>query len=168
MYLEKPGPADSSAPLLYTSPAGGNDGSANGSAHSGGGIPAAASSSSVNSLTSCNGGSNSDGVGALAGTPILAAYPSLEALQQKRLAARRHKTTFCYDFPSVFGNALRQAWAERAAAGEPDSAPPPGDCLAAIGTLSVLRVPCSKMTSHILLDDSCHCSSLPPFGEVTW
>jgi acetyl-CoA carboxylase / biotin carboxylase 1 len=64
--------------------------------------------------------------GPLAGTPILAPCPPLEALQRKRLAARRHKTTFCYDFPSVFGNALRQAWAARAAAGEPDSVPPPG------------------------------------------
>jgi hypothetical protein len=64
--------------------------------------------------------------GPLAGTPILAPYLPLEALQRKRLAARRHKTTFCYDFPSVFGNALRQAWDARAAAGEPDSGPPPG------------------------------------------
>ena len=51
----------------------------------------------------------------------------LQPLQQKRLAARRHNTTFCYDFPSVFGNALRQAWAARAAAFEPDSTPPPGE-----------------------------------------
>jgi acetyl-CoA carboxylase / biotin carboxylase 1 len=62
------------------------------------------------------------------GTPILAPCPPLEALQRKRLAARRHKTTFCYDFPSVFGNALRQAWAARLAAGEPDSVPPAGGC----------------------------------------
>eukprot|EP00878_Enallax_costatus_P025579 GHUV01027381.1.p1 GENE.GHUV01027381.1~~GHUV01027381.1.p1 ORF type:complete len:167 (-),score=48.87 GHUV01027381.1:207-707(-) len=50
----------------------------------------------------------------------------LQALQQKRLAARRHSTTYCYDFPSVFENALRGAWAARAAAGEPQSMPPPG------------------------------------------
>jgi len=57
---------------------------------------------------------------------VLDAYPPLAPLQQKRLAARRHKTTYCYDFPSVFGNALREAWAARAAAGEPNAVPPPG------------------------------------------
>lgn len=50
----------------------------------------------------------------------------LQPLQQKRLAARRHNTTYCYDFPSVFDNALRGIWAARAAAGEPQSVPPPG------------------------------------------
>ena len=57
---------------------------------------------------------------------MLDPYPPLAPLQQKRLAARRHKTTYCYDFPSVFGNALREAWAARAAAGEPNAVPPPG------------------------------------------
>lgn len=51
---------------------------------------------------------------------------TVQDLQQKRLAARRHNTTYCYDFPSVFENALRSAWAARAAAGEPQSMPPPG------------------------------------------
>ena len=55
--------------------------------------------------------------------PISSPYPPLEALQQKRLAARRHKTTYCYDFPSVFSNALRQAWLARAIAGEPGDVP---------------------------------------------
>ena len=55
--------------------------------------------------------------------PTSSPYPPLEALQQKRLAARRHKTTYCYDFPSVFSNALRQAWLARAIAGEPGDAP---------------------------------------------
>ncbi len=64
--------------------------------------------------------------GQLDGTPVLDAYRPLALLQQKRLAARRHKTTYCYDFPSVFGNALREAWAARAAAGEPNAVPPPG------------------------------------------
>ena len=50
-------------------------------------------------------------------------YPVLEGLQQKRLAARRHKTTFCYDFPSVFGTALRDMWAARSLAGEPGTMP---------------------------------------------
>lgn len=59
-------------------------------------------------------------------SPVLSRYPPLEGLQQKRLAARRHKTTFCYDFPAVFENALRQTWAARAAAGEPGAVPPPG------------------------------------------
>ena len=65
--------------------------------------------------------------GHLDGTSVLDTYPPLAPLQQKRLAARRHKTTYCYDFPSVFGNALREAWATRAAAGEPNAVPPPGD-----------------------------------------
>ncbi|KAL4525084.1 hypothetical protein Ndes2526A_g07171 [Nannochloris sp. 'desiccata'] len=63
-------------------------------------------------------------VGSLDGTFISAPYPPLERLQQKRLAARRHKTTYCYDFPAVFENALREIWAARAAAGEPNAVPP--------------------------------------------
>lgn len=58
--------------------------------------------------------------------PVLAPYAPLEPLQQKRLSARRHKTTYCYDFPAVFENALREIWAARAAAGEPGAVPPPG------------------------------------------
>ena len=61
--------------------------------------------------------------GPLDGQAVLTPYPPLERLQQKRLAARRHKTTFCYDFPSVFQNALREAWTDRAVAGEPGEAP---------------------------------------------
>jgi acetyl-CoA carboxylase/biotin carboxylase 1 len=64
--------------------------------------------------------------GPLDGQPVLAPYPPLERLQQKRLAARRHKTTYCYDFPAVFENALREIWAARAAAGEPGAVPPAG------------------------------------------
>ncbi len=60
------------------------------------------------------------------GQPVLAPYPPLEPLQQKRLAARRHRTTYCFDFPAVFEDALRQLWAQRAAAGEPGAVPPPG------------------------------------------
>lgn len=59
-------------------------------------------------------------------------YGPLELLQQKRLAARRHKTTYCYDFPAVFENALRMTWAERAAAGEPDAVPPMGKLVEAV------------------------------------
>ena len=66
---------------------------------------------------------SSEAAGPLDGQPILAAYPPLEGLQQKRLAARRHKTTYAYDFPSVFGNALRELWTARAVAGEPGTAP---------------------------------------------
>lgn len=57
---------------------------------------------------------------------VSAACMSAQPLQQKRLAARRHSTTYCYDFPSVFDNALRGIWAARAAGGEPQSVPPPG------------------------------------------
>jgi len=67
--------------------------------------------------------SSSEAPGPLDGQPVLAAYPPLEGLQQKRLAARRHKTTYAYDFPSVFGNALRELWTARAVAGEPGTAP---------------------------------------------
>ena len=58
---------------------------------------------------------------------MLAPYSPLEPLQQKRLAARRHKTTYCFDFPAVFEDALRQLWAQRAAAGEPNAVPPAGE-----------------------------------------
>jgi len=56
--------------------------------------------------------------------PISAPYDPLETLQLKQMAARRHKTTYCYDFPAVFEHALNQLWAHRRAAGEPDSTPP--------------------------------------------
>lgn len=46
----------------------------------------------------------------------------LSPLQQRRLHARRHKTTYCYDFPAVFENALHSLWTESAARG---GAPPP-------------------------------------------
>lgn len=69
-------------------------------------------------------GSTASHVGSLDGTFISAPYPPLERLQQKRLAARRHKTTYCYDFPAVFENALREIWAARASAGEPNAVPP--------------------------------------------
>ena len=55
----------------------------------------------------------------LARTP----YPSLDGLQRKRLAAKRHKTTYCYDFPSVFNTAMRDIWTARLAAGEPGTMP---------------------------------------------
>ncbi len=57
---------------------------------------------------------------------LLAPYSPLEPLQHKRLAARRHRTTYCYDFPAVFEDALRETWARRAALGEPCAVPPPG------------------------------------------
>lgn len=45
----------------------------------------------------------------LHGVALLAQYPPLQRLQQKRLSARRHNTTYCYDFPAVFESALRWA-----------------------------------------------------------
>eukprot|EP00889_Picochlorum_renovo_P007752 jgi/Picre1/34782/NNA_002248.t1 len=56
--------------------------------------------------------------------PVSAPYEPLETLQLKQMAARRHKTTYCYDFPAVFEHALMQVWAQRAASGEPDAVPP--------------------------------------------
>ncbi|KAG2485379.1 hypothetical protein HYH03_015868 [Edaphochlamys debaryana] len=64
--------------------------------------------------------------GSLAGVLVGSPYPPLEPLQQKRLAARRHNVTYVYDFPAVFEAALRDLWAARAAAGEPNSMPPAG------------------------------------------
>jgi len=66
---------------------------------------------------------NSEEGGPLRDTLVMAPYPPLAGLQQKRLAARRHKTTYCYDFPSVFGTALRDIWTARAVSGEPGSMP---------------------------------------------
>lgn len=76
--------------------------------------------------------------GAFDGTPILAPYPPLEQLQQKRLAARRHKTTFAYDFPNVFGNALRKIWVDRDASGECDG-PLPGVMLSPPSTPNMVQ-----------------------------
>jgi len=53
-----------------------------------------------------------------------APYAPLETLQLKQMTARRHKTTYCYDFPAVFEHALMQLWARRASAGEPDAVAP--------------------------------------------
>ena len=57
-------------------------------------------------------------------TALASPYEPLETLQLKQMAARRHKTTYCYDFPAVFEHALMQIWSQRASAGEPDSVPP--------------------------------------------
>lgn len=65
----------------------------------------------------------SEGAGPLQGVPVMDPYTPLEMLQQKRLAARRHKTTYCYDFPSVFQTALRDIWAVRTMNGEPGNKP---------------------------------------------
>lgn len=48
---------------------------------------------------------------------ILTPVPPLSPLQQRRLQARRHSTTYCYDFPAVFENALRSMWADHEASG---------------------------------------------------
>jgi hypothetical protein len=53
----------------------------------------------------------------LHGRPVLGPYPPLLPLQQRRLAARRHSVTYCYDFPSVFEDAVRDAWTQRGMAG---------------------------------------------------
>jgi acetyl-CoA carboxylase / biotin carboxylase 1 len=43
---------------------------------------------------------------------VNAPTPPLLPLQQRRLHARRHATTYCYDFPAVFENALQSLWAD--------------------------------------------------------
>eukprot|EP00884_Botryococcus_braunii_P014175 jgi/Botrbrau1/22759/Bobra.0132s0090.2 len=55
--------------------------------------------------------------------PVSTVIPPLEDLQCKRLAARRHKTTYVYDYPSVFTNALKGMWIRRSEAGEPGHLP---------------------------------------------
>lgn len=47
---------------------------------------------------------------------VMQRYGQLQTLQQKRLAARRHKTSYCYDFPAVFASALRGVWEAHAKA----------------------------------------------------
>eukprot|EP00803_Ostreobium_quekettii_P003946 evm.model.scf_1945.1 EVM.evm.TU.scf_1945.1 scf_1945:1899-19188(+) len=61
--------------------------------------------------------------GPLDGQPVLQPYGPLDPLEQKRLQARRLNTTYCYDFPRVFDNALREIWSERARAGDPGTPP---------------------------------------------
>lgn len=56
--------------------------------------------------------------GDLAGAPVLQRYQPLDSLTYRRLAARRFKTTYCYDFPMLVENALREVWYERASLGE--------------------------------------------------
>lgn len=60
-------------------------------------------------------GHTSPGSGASVGGSVLAPVPPLSPLQQRRLQARRHSTTYCYDFPAVFEDALRSMWAEHGA-----------------------------------------------------
>lgn len=88
--------------------------------------------------------SKSEAPGLLAGVPLAAAYPPLEPTQQRRLAARRHKTTYCYDFPSVFQTALRDIWAARHIDGEPGSMPPgaPFDLMPTSTFSSICLVAC--------------------------
>ncbi|XP_072972493.1 acetyl-CoA carboxylase 1-like isoform X1 [Typha angustifolia] len=49
--------------------------------------------------------------GPLHGVPLAARYQPLGVIEQKRLAARKINTTYCYDFPLVFETALCQLWA---------------------------------------------------------
>ncbi|RMZ54549.1 hypothetical protein APUTEX25_002124, partial [Auxenochlorella protothecoides] len=56
---------------------------------------------------------------------VLAGYDA-DVPAVRRLTARRHRTTYAYDFPAVFENALRMAWLERAAAGEAAGPGPDG------------------------------------------
>lgn len=85
-----------------------------------------AAAAARSSTAASGAGARSTGVSsaALHGQPVLGPYPPLEPLQQRRLAALRHAVTYCYDFPSVFEDVVREAWAARAAAGEPGSVPP--------------------------------------------
>ena len=52
------------------------------------------------------------------GALLLAPYPALAPLQTRRLNARKFATTYCYDFPSVFENSLKEVWALYAVNGE--------------------------------------------------
>jgi hypothetical protein len=44
------------------------------------------------------------------GAPVLERFAPLQPLQQRRLRARRHATTYCYDFPALVEDAVRAAW----------------------------------------------------------
>ncbi|XP_024517260.1 acetyl-CoA carboxylase 1 isoform X1 [Selaginella moellendorffii] len=50
--------------------------------------------------------------GPLHGVPLSKQCKPLEALDSRRLLARKNGTTFCYDFPLVFEAALKQCWKE--------------------------------------------------------
>lgn len=41
-------------------------------------------------------------------------YAMLSPTEQKRRIAQQHSTTYCYDFPFVFANALKKLWSENA------------------------------------------------------
>jgi len=50
------------------------------------------------------------GTGPMQGKPLNAPYEPLEFLMTKRIAARRQNTTYCYDFPALFEEALGELW----------------------------------------------------------
>jgi hypothetical protein len=52
---------------------------------------------------------------------VLERFAPLQPLQQRRLRARRHATTYCYDFPAVFEDAIRAAWQGHGAAAAPEA-----------------------------------------------
>ncbi|XP_052203206.1 acetyl-CoA carboxylase 1-like [Diospyros lotus] len=49
----------------------------------------------------------------LHGVPVNAQYKPLEALDRKRLLARKANTTYCYDFPLAFETALQKSWSHQ-------------------------------------------------------
>ncbi|CAL1390379.1 unnamed protein product [Linum trigynum] len=51
--------------------------------------------------------------GRLHGLPVSGYYQPLDALDRKRLVARRSNTTYCYDFPLAFETALEQIWSSQ-------------------------------------------------------
>ncbi|BBN00335.1 acetyl-CoA carboxylase / biotin carboxylase 1 [Marchantia polymorpha subsp. ruderalis] len=48
--------------------------------------------------------------GPLHGKPIATQHKPLDAVERRRLTARRNNTTYCYDFPLIFEKALELAW----------------------------------------------------------
>ncbi|CAI7906126.1 unnamed protein product [Closterium sp. NIES-54] len=65
------------------------------------------------------------GMGPLHGTPLSAPYGPLSSIDKRRLAARKAGTTFCYDFLSIFEEALKQIWATAEAKGTHTAPPAP-------------------------------------------
>lgn len=48
--------------------------------------------------------------GPLHGVSLTSLYQPLNVIDQKRLAARKNNTTYCYDFPLAFATALKRSW----------------------------------------------------------
>lgn len=97
--------------------------------------------------------------------PVMQRYGQLQTLQQKRLAARRHKTSYCYDFPAVFATALRGMWEAHAVA---TGAVQPSGAMQDITKQALLYYALFAISLTVVVVFASTCHGLSKYSALTW